>query len=205
MGLYARYVLPRLINLAMQSGDLEAERRRLVPLARGRVIEIGFGSGLNLPFYTADVVRLAAVDPSAELWRLAQPRLARARIAVEFTNASADRLPFRAHTFDTAVMTWTLCSIGDPAAALREIRRVLVPTGRLLFVEHGRAPDAGVRAWQDRLTPGWRRLAGGCRLNREIDRLIAGAGFRIADLAQAYGAGPRPFSYLYKGIAESGP
>jgi ubiquinone/menaquinone biosynthesis C-methylase UbiE len=202
MGFYARHVLPRLIDLAMRSGEQEVERRRLVPLARGRVIEIGFGSGLNLPFYGPDVARLAAVDPSAELWRLARERVRRAAVAVDFTQASAERLPFDAGTFDTAVMTWTLCSIADPEAALREIRRLLAPTGRLLFIEHGRAPDAGVRAWQDRLTPAWKRVAGGCHLDREIDRLLAGAGFHVTRGQQGYGRGPRVFAYLYKGVAE---
>jgi ubiquinone/menaquinone biosynthesis C-methylase UbiE len=205
MGLYARYVLPRLIDLAMRSAEQAAERRRIVPMARGRVIEIGFGSGLNLPFYGPDVSGLTAVDPSAELWRLARPRVADARVAVDFTRASAERLPFDPGTFDTAVMTWTLCSIPDAGAALRDIRRVLMPAGCLLFIEHGRAPDARVRAWQDRLQPVWGRVAGGCHLGREIDRLVAEAGFRVTKLEQGYGAGPRPFSYLYKGVAERGP
>jgi ubiquinone/menaquinone biosynthesis C-methylase UbiE len=205
MGFYARHVLPRLIDLAMRSAEPAAERRKLIPLAGGRVIEIGFGSGLNVSFYGRDVVRLVAVDPSIELWRLGQRRVTRAPVRVEFTQASAERLPFESATFDTAVMTWTLCSISDAGAALREVRRVLTATGRLLFVEHGRASDAGVRVWQDRLTPGWRRLAGGCHLNREIDRLLTHGGFRVEQIERGYGAGPRPFSYLYRGIARPGP
>jgi ubiquinone/menaquinone biosynthesis C-methylase UbiE len=201
-GFYARHVLPRLIDRAMRNGVLEAERDRWVRVARGRVIEIGFGSGLNLGFYGPRVERLTAVDPSAALWRLARARVARAPMPVQFAQASAERLPFGAGAFDTAVMTWTLCSIPDPAAALREIRRVLTPAGRLVFVEHGRAPEAGVRAWQDRLTPVWRRLAGGCHLDREIDELLGRAGFRVAELEQGYGSGPRPFAYLYRGVAE---
>jgi ubiquinone/menaquinone biosynthesis C-methylase UbiE len=202
MGLYARFVLPRLMDLVLRAPPQAAERRRLVPQARGRVVEIGFGSGLNLPFYGAEVTSVAAVEPCRELWSLARPRVARAPFGVELALASAERLPFEAARFDTAVMTWTLCSIADPAAALREIRRVLAPGGRLLFIEHGRAPDASVRAWQERLTPGWRRVAGGCHLDRPVDRLLAAASFRITQLEQSYGTGPRPFSYLYRGIAE---
>ena len=201
MGVYARHVLPRLIDLVMQAPPQTAERARLVPRARGRVIEIGFGSGLNLPFYGGDVTGVAAVDPSRELWSLAQPRVANAPARVEFHQASAERLPFESAAFDTAVTTWTLCSIPDAAAALGEIWRVLVPGGRLLFIEHGRAPDASVRAWQARLTPLWRRIAGGCHLERPIEDLVTAAGFRIDDLDQSYATGPRPFAYLYRGTA----
>ena len=202
MGVYARYVLPPLIDLAMRGSQLSDERRRIVPQARGRVIEIGFGSGLNLPFYGPEVKTLAAVDPSRELWSRARSRVARASFAIVFTHASAERLPFGDGTFDTAVTTWTMCSIPDAAAALREMKRVLIPGGRLLFVEHGRAPDARVRTWQDRLTPLWRRLAGGCHLNRPIDDLVTAAGFRTVQLDRGYGIGPRPFVYLYRGIAD---
>jgi ubiquinone/menaquinone biosynthesis C-methylase UbiE len=200
-GLYGRYVLPRLIDLVMQTGPLEAERRRLVPRARGRVLEVGFGSGLNLPFYGRDVQHLAAVDPSSELWRLARPRLRDASFAVEFAHSSAERLPFEDAAFDTAVMTWTLCSIPQPDRALAEIRRVLRPAGTLLFIEHGRAPDARVQAWQDRLTPAWRAIAGGCHLNRPIGRLVSAAGFGLFEMDEGYGTGLRPFTYLYRGVA----
>jgi ubiquinone/menaquinone biosynthesis C-methylase UbiE len=201
MGLYARHVLPRLIDLVMQAPPQAAERARIVPRARGRVIEIGFGSGLNLALYGGDVTGVAAVDPSRELWQLARPRVAHARFPVEFTEASAERLPFEPASFDTAVTTWTVCSIPDAAAALRELRRVLAPDGALLFIEHGRAPDASVRAWQARLTPLWRRIAGGCHLDRPIADLVTAAGFRIEHLDQGYATGPRPFAYLYRGHA----
>jgi ubiquinone/menaquinone biosynthesis C-methylase UbiE len=164
-----------------------AERHRLVPLARGRVLEIGFGSGLNLPFDGPAVQRLTAAAPSVELWRLAEKRVARMAFAVEFREASAERLPFEDGVFESAVMTWTLCSIPDPARALREVRRVLVPEGRPIFVEHGRAPDDRVRAWQDRLTPWWRRVAGGCELNRDIPGLLKAAGVRVVQSEEKYG------------------
>ena len=202
MGVYARYILPPLMDLTLRAAPLAEERSRIVPLAHGRVIEIGFGSGLNLPFYGPDVHAVDAVDPSGELWKLAHARLEQVPFSVELTLTSAERLPFDGGTFDTAVMTWTLCSIPDPAAALGEIRRVLVPGGRLLLIEHGRAPDARVRAWQDRLTPAWRHLAGGCHLNRPIADLVVAAGFRFVKLEQSYGTGPRAFSYLYRGVAE---
>jgi ubiquinone/menaquinone biosynthesis C-methylase UbiE len=201
VGFYARHVLPPLIDLAMRGSQLSDERRRIVPLARGRVIEIGFGSGLNLPFYGSEVKAIAAVDPSSELWSRARSRVARAPFRIEFTHASAERLPFDAAAFDTAVSTWTLCSIPDVAAALREIHRVLVPGGRLLFVEHGRAPDPSVRAWQERITPAWRRIAGGCHVTRPIADLVTTAGFRITQLDQSYAPGPRVFTYLYRGVA----
>ena len=202
MGLYARYVLPPLIDLAMRGSQLSDERRRIVPHARGRVIEIGFGSGLNLLFYGPEVKTINAVDPSSELWSRARARVASAPFGVEFTHASAERLPFDAAAFDTAVSTWTLCSIPDVAAALREIHRVLVPGGRLLFVEHGLAPDPRVRAWQERITPAWRRIAGGCHVTRPIADLVATAGFRITQLDQGYAPGPRVFTYLSRGVAE---
>lgn len=202
MGIYARYVLPRLIDLAMRSKASTAERARLVPLARGRVLEVGFGSGLNLPFYEAAVEDLYGLDPSWELWRLAQRRVASARVPVGFVAASAERMPIRDTTVDDIVMTWTSCSIPDVSGALREMYRVLKPGGRLLFVEHGRSPDARVRAWQDRINPLWKCLAGGCHLNRKIDDLLVAAGFHLATIERGYIAGPRPFVYLYKGIAE---
>jgi ubiquinone/menaquinone biosynthesis C-methylase UbiE len=201
MGFYSRYVLPRLIDLAMRTAATEAERHRWVPLAAGNVLEIGSGSGLNVPFYGPGVKSLAAADPSAELQRLAEPRIARAAVKVHAVQTSAEQLPFRDASFDTVVMTWTLCSIADPVRALREIRRVLRPHGRLLFIEHGEAPDASVRRWQAWIRPWWKRIAGGCYVDRRIADLIAGAGFTFANLEKAYGDGPKVLDYLYKGIA----
>lgn len=204
MGLYARYVLPRLIDLVMRSKADAAERASLVPRAHGRVLEVGFGSGLNLPFYGPSIERLYALDPSREMWRLATRRVATARIRVDFVRASAESIPLPGASVDDVVMTWTACSIPDVARALRELGRVLRPRGRLLFIEHGQAPDPRVRAWQDRMNPMWRRLAGGCNLNRKIDDLLVGAGFRLVAIERGYNPGPRPLTYLYKGIAEKG-
>lgn len=204
MGIYARYVLPRLIDLVMQTTVDAAERARLVPLAQGRVLEVGFGSGLNLPFYGPGIDRLYAVDPSRELWHLATRRVAAARVRVDFIHASAERLPLPGATVDDVVMTWTACSIPDVTRALRELHRVLRPRGRLLFIEHSQSPDPRIRRWQERMNPLWKRLAGGCNLNRKFDDLLVGAGFRLLAIERGYNPGPRPLTYLYKGIAEKG-
>lgn len=204
MGIHGRYVLPRLIDLVMRSERDRAERARLVPAAHGRVLEVGFGSGLNLPFYGSAVERLYALDPSRELYALARRRIDAAGVPVEFMPGSAEEIPLPGASVDDVVMTWTACSIRDPRQALREVRRVLKPDGRLIFVEHGRAPDAAVVRWQDRLNPMWKRVAGGCNLNRPIDDVIRSAGFDISDIERGYSDGPKPFSYLYKGIAHTG-
>ena len=203
MGLYARLLLPRLTDLAMRGREVAAERDWLIPQAAGRVLEIGAGSGLNLRYYGSAVTSVLAVDPSRELWRLAAPRLPGARVPVRFVAASGEALPLRAASVDTVVLTWTLCSIPDPRAALAEIRRVLVPGGRLLFVEHGRAPDASVRRWQERLTPLWRRVSGGCHLDRPIDDLIRAAGLHFGALEARYVGRPRFGTYFYRGEAHS--
>jgi ubiquinone/menaquinone biosynthesis C-methylase UbiE len=202
MGLYARFVLPRLINLAMRNKDAARMRAKIIPSAAGTVLEIGIGSGLNLPFYTDAVTLLYGVDPSLQLLRMARAKVARLPFPVEFLNQSAERLPLADHAVNTAVVTWSLCSIPDASAALREVRRVLKPEGRLIFVEHGLAPDPRVQAWQHRLNPLWRRLAGGCNLTRKLDDLILSAGFSIRELHKDYLPGPRPMTYTYDGFAE---
>ena len=201
MNLYERYVLPRLIDLAMRNKAATAERARLIPLAAGIVLEVGIGSGLNLPFYGSAVERLHGVDPRPELWALARGRLEGISFPIEFVEASAEHIPMGDRTVDTVVTTWTLCSIPNARLALLEMQRVLKPEGRLLFVEHGLAPDPRVVAWQDRLNPVWRRVAGGCNLNRKIDRLILDAGFQLTENEQGYGTGLRLVSYLYRGVA----
>ena len=201
MGIYARHVLPRLIDLAMGCAAIAADRAALVPQASGRVLEVGIGSGLNLPFYARGVTRLVGVDPSAALWRLARRRAALVSFPLAFLDSSAEHLPARDAAFDTVVATWTLCSVADPGAALGEIRRVLVPGGRFLFIEHGRSPDPRVYAWQRRVTPVWKRLAGGCHLDRSADELIRAAGLRIASIEAGYAEGPRLFTYRVRGVA----
>jgi ubiquinone/menaquinone biosynthesis C-methylase UbiE len=192
VGLYARHVLPRLIDLAMRSRDVTAERGKLVPRAAGTVLEVGVGSGLTQALF--------GLDPSPELARMARRRLRHVRFPVRLITGSAEAVPLPDGSMDTVVSTWTLCSIPDPARALAEIRRVLRPSGRFIFIEHGRSPDARVLAWQDRLDPVWQRLAGGCHLNRAMDTLIASGGFRITEIDRGYNRGPRPFAFLYRGL-----
>jgi SAM-dependent methyltransferase len=198
---YERYVLPRLIDIAMRSPVVAEERRRRVPCAAGIVLEVGIGSGLNLPFYGRGVERLYGVDPRRELWALARARLARVSFPVEFIEASAERVPLGDDSIDTVVTTWTLCSIPRAPLALLEMKRLLRPDGQLLFIEHGLAPDPRVARWQRRLDPVWRRIAGGCHLDRDIDGLIRDAGFEVTESERGYGVGPRPMAYLYRGLA----
>jgi ubiquinone/menaquinone biosynthesis C-methylase UbiE len=198
---YSRAILPRLIDLVMRNKADTAERAKLVPLASGTVLEIGIGSALNVPHYQRDVRGLLGVDPSLELWHLGRRRLVAPPFPITYLAGSAERLPVADECIDTVVSTWTLCSIPDIRAALREVRRVVRPGGRFVFIEHGRAPDARVRAWQDRLTPLWARVAGGCHLNRPIDTFIKEAGLSLLTLDREYASGPKPMAYLYKGVA----
>jgi len=200
-GIYERRVLPRLIDLAMRNERATRYRAKIIPAAAGRVLEIGAGSGLNLPYYTDAVTQLYALDPSETLLQMARGKQRRSDLAVEFLERSAEDIPLANRSLDTVVTTWSLCTVPDAAKALREARRVLKRGGSLLFVEHGRAPDASVAKWQRRLDPWWSRIAGGCHLNRSIDRLIRDAGFRIFELENAYLRGPRPFTYTYSGRA----
>jgi ubiquinone/menaquinone biosynthesis C-methylase UbiE len=195
VGIYAKYVLPRFIDLSMRNKETARVRGEWVPHARGDVLEIGIGSGLNLPFYSGDVHRIYGVEPSPELQKLARKRSVGKAIDVEFLSQSAEEpLPLPDQSVDTVVITWTLCSIADPPRALRQMKRVLKPSGRLIFVEHGRAPDSRVAVWQDRLTPVWKRIGGGCHLNRKIDGLLL-------ELKTIYLPGPRPMTYTYQGFA----
>jgi len=203
MGLYAKYIWPLLIDVGMRNKDTSRLRAAWIPHARGDVLEIGIGSGLNLPYYSPDVQRVYGVDPSLELQRMARKRAAAGRLPVEFLAQSAEQpLPLPNASIDTVVVTWTLCSIPDVSPALQQMHRVLKPSGRLIFLEHGRATDPRVVAWQDRLTPLWKRFTGGCHLNRKVDELIAAAGFRITELKTCYVPGPRPITYTYQGCAQ---
>jgi len=202
MGLYSRYVLPWALHLAMQTPDASRLRRRVIPDARGRVLELGIGSGLNLPFYGKDVENVTGIDPSSRLLALAEKRAREAPFMVHLREAGAEKLRFEDASFDTVVSTWTLCSIPDVAAALAETRRVLRPDGVFLFVEHGRAGEASVRALQNRLTPVWRRCAGGCHLNRDIAVLIEDSGLVIRAIDTGYLVhGPRFLTWHYRGRA----
>jgi ubiquinone/menaquinone biosynthesis C-methylase UbiE len=201
MGLYENCILPHVIHLSMRKRTLVPYRRRAIASAEGVVLEIGIGSGLNLALYPAGVAHVIGLDPSAKLLTKARTAAREAGPPVELVEGSAEAIPLETGSVDTVVTTWTLCSIPDVARALGEMRRVLRPVGRLLFVEHGRAPEPRMQKWQDSLTPIWKHLGGGCRLNRAIAELIESAGFRIDRLENGYLHGPNPLTYIYEGGA----
>jgi len=198
---YDRWVLPPILDLVMRQHQLLKYRREVVAAAIGRVLEVGVGSGLNFPLYDKQVEIVFGIDPSPRLLAIARRRAAAAGIRAEFLQGSATAIPLADNTVDTVVMTWTLCSIADPLAALREMRRVLKPGGKLLFVEHGLSPEPGIERWQHRLTPIWCHVAGGCHLDRKMDDLIRLAGFDTTRLRTEYANGPRPMTYMYLGWA----
>ncbi len=189
MGWYSTQVVPRLVNTACGSRVTRVRRQQVCAGLHGRVLEIGFGSGLNVPFYPADVQVVDAVEPADVGWRLAARRLAASPVAVRRSGLDGQLLPFADDTFDGALSTWTLCTIPDPLAALREVRRVLRPGAALHFVEHGLAPDASVQRWQHRLEPFQQRLAGGCHLTRPITALLSDAGWDVLGLQTLYERG----------------
>jgi SAM-dependent methyltransferase len=200
MGFYQRRILPWLITWAMQNEDLTPYRRRVLAPATGRLLEIGVGSGLNLPLYPPEVTDIVAIDPSVELLMRARRVAGELRRSIEFVQASAEAVPAPDQVFDTVVTTWTLCSVPDARKTLAEIRRVLKPGGQLCFVEHGLAPQAGVQKWQHRIDPFWNHVS--CHLDLPIDRLIQLAGFRLSDFRVGYlPRGPKIMTYLYEGRA----
>ena len=200
MGFYQDQIVPLLTSLSMRNGHLAAYRDRVVPAATGRVLEVGVGSGLNLPYYSADVQQVIGLEPSPKLLNMAR-HVGRRSFPVDLIEGSAEKIPLETATVDTVVTTWTLCTFPDVDRALLEMRRALKPSGRLLFVEHSRAPDPNVVWWQDWLTPIWRRVGGGCHLNRAIASLIEGAGFRLERLETGYMRGPKPMTFMYEGSA----
>ncbi|HWP38288.1 MAG TPA: class I SAM-dependent methyltransferase [Gemmatimonadales bacterium] len=205
MGLYSKYALPRIIHFTCGLKPNMRQREKVVPRARGRVLEVGIGSGLNLPFYDrSKVTKIWGLDPSPEMTRMAARAARSLAIDLELIGLPAEQIPLEDHSVDTVVMTYTLCSIPDTTPALRQMARVLSPDGQLIFCEHGAAPDIGVRRWQDRLNPLWKRLGGGCNLNRPIPALIEDAGFRITSLETMYLPGWRPASFNYWGTAVPG-
>jgi ubiquinone/menaquinone biosynthesis C-methylase UbiE len=201
VGVYERWILPRLLDLSMRNRLLDHYRQRTIETARGLVLEVGVGSGLNLRFYSRAVDRVCGIDLSPELLRLAHTRTADAVVPVSLIRASAEHLPFADTIFDAIVMTWTLCSIANPVAALSEMRRVLKPVGKLLFVEHGLSPEFRIARWQHRLTPYWKRIGGGCHLDRKMDDLIRAAGFQIDAIEKGYMKGPKAWTFMYRGSA----
>jgi len=203
VGFYENRVLPHILNFAMNTKGVRAERAKCLEHTSGEVLEIGFGSGLNLPYYPSTVTKVLGVDPSKQSARLGRKRISAARFPVEVVELSAERLPLPDAAYQSVVSTFTLCTIPDVAAALDEVRRVLGPGGRFYFVEHGRADDFGVRRWQDRLNSIQQSVFGGCHLNRNISGLIEQAGFRIERLEHDYMKGsPRFAGYLHRGVAQ---
>lgn len=202
MNLYDRYLLPYLIDMACGIKPVQRQRAKIVPRATGRVLEIGIGTGRNLPFYDKSKLdELYGLDPAEQMHRLARKRMQESGINVRLLTLSAEEIPEPDASFDTLVMTFTLCSIPEPVKAVKEMRRVLKPEGRLLFCEHGLAPDASVQKWQHRLTPMWKPLAGGCHLDRNIPALLREGGLRIAELETLYLPGPKPLTFNYLGMA----
>ncbi|MEM9256226.1 MAG: class I SAM-dependent methyltransferase [Pseudomonadota bacterium] len=203
MGFYERYVLPRFIRCACGTKPIMKQREKVVPNASGVVLEIGIGSGLNLPFYDTDRVdKLIGLDPSEESWQLAARQAEHLDFEVEFIGLPGEQIPLESNSVDTVLVTYSLCTIPDPVAALEGMSRVLRPGGRLLFCEHGIAPDASVRKWQNRVNPLWSRLAGGCNLNRDIPQLLCDGGFTVSALQADYiPSTPRVAGYNYWGSA----
>ncbi|MFS8883648.1 class I SAM-dependent methyltransferase [Synechococcus sp. R55.3] len=202
MNLYRRVIFPQLLDLALSGERIERYRRQLLAHVQGSVLEIGFGTGLNLPCYPEHIRKITGVDPNPGMGSLARRRIASSPIAVDWQVADAQELPFPSQSFDSVVSTWTLCSIPNVAKALGEIRRVLRAGGKLFFLEHGLSEDPQVQRWQNRLNPLQKVIADGCNLNRDMARLIREAGFRFEQLERFYMADqPKFIGYTYQGIA----
>lgn len=200
MGLYAKHILPWGIHFACGVKPVRYQRKKVIPLARGRVLEIGIGSGLNLPFYDPKkITQIIGLDPSAEMRRIAEKAARDVPFPVELIGLSGEEIPLERASVDTVVVTYTLCTIPDPVKALREMRRVLKPGGELVFTEHGLAPDEKVRRTQQRFDPFWKQIAGGCHMTRKIPELIEAGGFRILQLESMYIPGWKPLSFNYWG------
>jgi ubiquinone/menaquinone biosynthesis C-methylase UbiE len=200
MSFYVDRVLPRITDVALGGKAFDAMRARVCDGLAGEVLEVGFGSGRNVPHYPTAVSRVRAVDPATVGRTLAEGRVARSAVPVEYIGLDGERLPLDDESVDHVLTTWTLCTIPDVDRALSEVRRVLRPGGSLHFIEHGRAPLTKVARWQDRLTPIQRRVFGGCHLNRQIDVLVERSGLGIGRLENFY-AGPKAFAYMFEGVA----
>lgn len=201
MSFYSARILPVLIDLSMRNKLLRPFRERVAAAAEGRTLDVGIGPGLNLPHYGRGATEIIGLEPSAPLLVRARKNARLAHAPVQLIDASAEAIPLEDRSIDSVVMTWTGCSIPQIRSALAEMRRVLRPAGRLLFVEHGRSPESRVQLWQDRLTPLWRRISGGCHLNRKVDELVQASGFTIERLEAGYIRGPKIMSFLYEGSA----
>ena len=202
MGFYDKFLLPKLVHFTCGQNPAMRQREKVVPLAKGRVLEIGIGSGLNIPFYDArKVEHLWGLDPSAEMWSIAQKNAAEHHLDAEFVQSGAESIPLDDNSADSVLVTYSLCTIPDAETAMLEIRRVLKPAGNLIFCEHGRAPDENIQRWQDRLNPVWKKLAGGCNLNRSIPLLLEQSGFNSNDMQTMYLPGWKPGTFNYWGTA----
>lgn len=204
MGFYDKHILPHFINCACGTKPITYQRKKVVPMASGTILEIGIGTGLNLEHYDASKVeRLIGLDPSVASWEIAKKRATDISFPLEFIGLPGEEIPLQDNSVDTVMMTFSLCTIPDPLTALAGMRRVLKPGGKLIFAEHGRAPDAGVRKWQDRINPFWKAIAGGCHLNRDIPDLLGEGGFDITEMETMYlPSTPRFAGFNYWGVAE---
>ena len=203
MGFYDEKILPHFIDMACGNKIIQHQRRRVVPQAEGRVLEVGMGPGHNLSFYDPNRVEMVwGLEPCHGMRHLAQPHIDAAPFEVRWLDLPGEEIPLEDHSVDTVLLTYTLCTIPDWRLALKGMRRVLVPGGKLIFCEHGRAPDAGVRSWQNRINPSWKKFAGGCNINRPIIQCLEAAGFAIAELQTEYvPKTPRIVGYTYSGYA----
>lgn len=203
MGFYDHYILPCLIDMACGAEPISKQRQKVVPLAEGRVLEIGMGSGLNIPFYDPQrIEHVWGLEPSAGMRRKAASRLEKAPFEIEWLSLPSEEIPLEDDSADTVLLTYTLCTIPDMQSALAQMRRVLKPSGKLLFSEHGAAPDPNIRKWQDRINPFWKKISGGCNVNRDIPRALEDAGFKIQQLDTMYlPSTPKIAAYQYWGFA----
>lgn len=203
MSFYENRILPHVIDKACSMGQVMKLRSQVVPRAKGRVLEVGMGSGINLEFYDPDRVEMVyGLEPSEGMRQKAQANLNRSSIKVEWLDLPGEKIPLKDNSIDTILLTFTLCTIPDWQAALEQMKRVLKPAGELLFLEHGESPDKVTCKWQHRITPGWKKLAGGCHLNRNIAELLKQGGFEIQELENLYiPRAPKIAGYIYKGIA----
>ena len=206
MNLYNKYILPKIVHSACSGSSSKKQREKVIPLAHGNVLEIGIGSGLNLPFYNPKKVKsLTAIDPSIEIWKLKSFDTNQLNFKFKFIKAFAEDIPLQDTLFDTIVITYTLCTIKDVVKALNEFKRLLKPEGKLLFCEHGLAPDKKIIYWQNKINPLWKKVGGGCNLNKDIPNLFTENGFRITQLDKMYIPGWKPASFNYWGVAVLSP
>ena len=204
LSFYDKYILPKFLNCACGSKPINYQREKIVPLAEGTVLDVGIGSGLNIPYYNKSKIKyLYGLDPSIELLNLAKPLAKKNELEIEFLECGAEAIPLPNDSIDTVVITYTLCTIPDTQLSNEEIMRVLKPNGKLLFCEHGLAPDINVVKWQKRINPIWNKIAGGCNLNRDIPKLIKSSGFKILNMEEMYlPSTPKFAGYNYWGVAK---